>query len=90
MDHRMMRLKSITKNLVIPRSSLYAQIKDGVFPRPVPIGDRAVAWPQYEVEAIYFARIAGKSKDQMRSLVSSLHQQRESQAEYLKQSEAPK
>ncbi|MFT5870835.1 MAG: prophage regulatory protein [Paracoccaceae bacterium] len=35
----------------LSRSSLYAMIDAGEFPRPIRIGKRAVAWPQSAVEA---------------------------------------
>lgn len=34
----------------LSRSSLYAMMDKGEFPRPVRIGKRAVAWPQSAVE----------------------------------------
>ncbi len=57
-------------------ASIYGAIKDGTFTKPIPIGARAVAWPDIEVDAINRARIAGKSKDDIRSLVIRLHEQR--------------
>lgn len=90
MNCSMMRLKSITKGMPIPRSTLYDQIKDGVFTKPVRIGDRAVAWPTYEVEAIFRARIAGKDKAQMRELVASLHLKRQGLNDELQETEATK
>jgi prophage regulatory protein len=35
----------------LSRSSLYAMMDAGEFPRPIRIGKRAVAWPQSTVEA---------------------------------------
>jgi prophage regulatory protein len=35
----------------LSRSSLYAMMDAGEFPRPIRIGKRAVAWPQSAVEA---------------------------------------
>ena len=35
----------------LSRSSLYAMMDAGEFPRPVRIGKRAVAWPQSVIEA---------------------------------------
>ena len=35
----------------LSRSSIYAMMDAGDFPRPVRIGKRAVAWPQSAVEA---------------------------------------
>lgn len=35
----------------LSRSSLYAMMDAGDFPRPIRIGKRAVAWPQSAIEA---------------------------------------
>lgn len=35
----------------LPRSTLYALIKRNLFPKPVKIGDRSVAWVKSEVDA---------------------------------------
>lgn len=53
-------------------ASIYNAIKDGLFTTSVSIGKRAVGWPDYEVKAINAARIAGKSEDEIRELVSRL------------------
>lgn len=57
-------------------TSIYKAIKGGLFPRPVAIGQRTSAWPDYEVAAINAARIAGKTDDDIRTLVDSLHARR--------------
>ena len=57
-------------------TSIQNAIKAGLLTRPVPIGARAVGWPDYEVEAINAARIAGKTDDEIRVLVEYLQGQR--------------
>ncbi|MDR3369060.1 AlpA family phage regulatory protein [Rhodoferax sp.] len=57
-------------------ASVYTAIHDGLFTVPVPIGQRAVGWPDHEVAAINAARIAGKTDDQIRELVAKLHNAR--------------
>ena len=57
-------------------ASIYTAIKEGLFPKPVPIGQRSVGWPDYEVRAINAARIAGKSEAEIRDLVNRLHAKR--------------
>lgn len=54
------------------RSTLYLKIKDGTFPPPVSLGARSVGWPDYEVDTINAARIAGKSDAEIRELVKEL------------------
>ena len=57
-------------------ASIYTAIKAGLFTRPVPIGERSVGWPDYEVKAINSARIAGKTEADIRDLVNRLHAKR--------------
>ena len=57
-------------------ASVYNDIRDGKFTAGVLIGQRAKGWPDYEVDAIITARIAGKSDDQIRDLVKVLHANR--------------
>jgi prophage regulatory protein len=54
------------------RSALYANIAEGLWTKPVKIGPRASAWPEDEVAALNAARIAGKTDDEIRSLVVQL------------------
>ena len=57
-------------------ASIYTAIKRGLFTTGVPIGERSVGWPDYEVKAINSARIAGKSEADIRDLVNRLHAKR--------------
>ena len=57
-------------------ASIYTAIKVGLFTQPVPIGERSVGWPDYEVAAINRARIAGQSEADIRELVKRLHAKR--------------
>ncbi len=57
-------------------ASIYSAIKDGLFTRPVSIGQRAVGWPSDEVEAINRAKIAEKSEAEIRELINRLHSKR--------------
>jgi len=58
------------------RSAIYQAIADGTFPKPVPLGARAVGWPEHEVQAIQAARLAGADDDAVRKLVAELHEAR--------------
>lgn len=68
-----------TKNETGDKSSagLYGRVRAGTFTQPVKVGGaRAVGWPSDEVQAIVAARVAGKTDDEIRSLVNTLHEQR--------------
>jgi len=64
----------------LSRSTLYLRIAQGVFPRPVSLGARAVGWPDNEVAALNAARIAGKSESEVRELVVKLEAARKTAA----------
>jgi prophage regulatory protein len=57
-------------------ASVYNAIRAGLFTTGVAIGQRARGWPDYEVNAIGAARIAGQSDDEIKGLVLRLHAQR--------------
>lgn len=58
------------------RSTIYAHMAQGLWPRPVNLGARARGWPTSEVAAVMAARIAGKSDAQIREIVLQLEQER--------------
>jgi prophage regulatory protein len=57
-------------------ASVYNAIRVGLFTNGVAIGQRAKGWPDYEVDAINAARVAGKSDSEIRELVKELHAKR--------------
>lgn len=54
------------------RSSHYKDIQTGLFIEPVEISERSRATPDYEVDTLIAARIAGKSDEEIRALVREL------------------
>lgn len=57
-------------------ASVYNAIRDGLCTTGVAIGRRARGWPDYEIDAINAARIAGKPAAEIRELVKMLHAKR--------------
>jgi prophage regulatory protein len=57
-------------------ASVYNAIRAGLITTGVAIGQRAKGWPDYEIDAINAARIAGKSEAEIRELVTVLHAKR--------------
>ena len=57
-------------------ASIYNAIRAGLFPTGVAIGQRAKGWPDFEVNAIAVARIAGQTDPQIRELVKTLQAKR--------------
>ena len=58
------------------KTGIYNRVKEGVFTKSVPIGQRITGWPDHEVETIVAAQVAGQTPEQIRGLVKSLHAQR--------------
>lgn len=46
MTIRIIRLPEVKNLTGLSRSTLYAMIADGMFPKPVRLGKRAVGWPE--------------------------------------------
>ena len=57
-------------------ASVYNAIREGLCTTGVAIGQRARGWPDYEIDAINAARVAGKSNAELRELVNRLHAKR--------------
>lgn len=55
------RISQVIAQTGLPRSSLYAQMKEGKFPKPLKIGARSVGWRVEDVEAWIAARPEGGS-----------------------------
>ena len=52
-----LRRKQVESRTGLARSTIYQYIKDGVFPKPVQLGPRAVGWIEAEVSAWITERI---------------------------------
>jgi prophage regulatory protein len=57
-------------------TTYHEHVKAGLMVAPVKVGARAVVLPSDELEAIVAARVAGLGKDDLRALVSKLHENR--------------
>lgn len=66
-----LRLRQTVDKTGGSRSKTYQYISQGLFPPPIKIGSSS-GWPDYEVDAINRARIAGKNDDEIRQLVAQL------------------
>jgi len=78
MSQVIQRLPAVLRVRARSRSAHYLDIQQGLFTPPVQIGARAVGWPASEAEAINAARIAGKSDEEDRALVTKLLPARQS------------
>ena len=48
-DLAILRLPQVEQRSGLSRSTLYQYMKDGYFPKPVPLGPRAVGWLESDV-----------------------------------------
>jgi prophage regulatory protein len=80
MTHNILRLPAVKASTGLSRSTLYLRIAQGVFPRPVSLGSRAVGWPSGEIAALNAARIAEKSNSEIIDLVAQLEAARKTAA----------
>ncbi|CRI63844.1 helix-turn-helix transcriptional regulator [Thiocapsa roseopersicina] len=71
-----LRLRTVLERTGYSRSGLYARIAAGLFPRPIPLGARAAAWPEHEIDAVIAALIRTIGDDDLRTLVDGLHSRR--------------
>jgi len=71
-----LRRKQVEAEIGLSRSTIYLRISQGLWPKPVSLGARAVGWPACEVAALNAARIAGKTECDIRALVVQLQNAR--------------
>ena len=71
-----LRRPAVSARTGLPRSTIYLQIADGVFPKPVNLGPRTVGWPEAEIDAVNAAWIGGMPEADVRTLVKTLHDRR--------------
>jgi prophage regulatory protein len=81
MVNTILRLPTVKAESGSSRSTIYLRIQQGLWPKPVKLGARSIGWPSTEVFAINAARIAGKSDDEIRTLVIKLECARKSDAQ---------
>ncbi len=63
---KFIRRNQVQKITVLSRSSIYAMVADGTFPKQIKIGRRAVAWLETEIDVWMLSRVnsgQGVTKD---------------------------
>lgn len=71
-DLSLLRKPEVLAFLGISKSTLHVQINNGLIPPPISLGERAVAFVMHEIKAVLAAKIAGRSNDEIKQLVSRL------------------
>jgi len=76
MSQRILRFPTVISESGHSRSTIYLRITQGLLPKPVSLGGRTVGWPASEISSLLAARIAGKTDDEIRTLVTKLETER--------------
>ena len=69
---RMLRRRKMLDRFGIANTCLQDRISNGLIPPPVSLGGRAVAWPEHEIDQVLAAFVAGRTPDQIKTLVKEL------------------
>ncbi|MCX5748077.1 MAG: AlpA family phage regulatory protein [Proteobacteria bacterium] len=67
-----LRLPEVKAKTRLCRSTIYAQVADGLFPPGFSLGARAVGWIESEVDAVLAARMAGADEREIKKLILEL------------------
>lgn len=59
-EFAILRRKQVQMRTGLSRSTIYQYIKDGVFPKPVPLGPRAVGWLESDVSDWIAGRVIAR------------------------------
>lgn len=86
---RMLRRRQVELESGHSRSALYEHIAQGLWPKPVNIGARSVAWPAHEVRAMNCARVAGEPEIAIRALVQRLERARRRSSSSVQEDRGP-
>lgn len=62
MADSLIRLDQVRARTGLSRSSIYAKVSSGEFPKPIALGARSVAWVESEISAWIQARISGSRR----------------------------
>lgn len=73
---KILRWPEALERLGISESSYRNGIADGTLPKPIQLGARSVGIPEYELNQVMHARIAGLSHDEIRKIVARIHVER--------------
>lgn len=69
---RLIKKKEVLELACISKSTLHLKQINGLFPPSISLGERAVAFVEYEVLAVIAAQIQGQTKEQIKDLVTNL------------------
>ena len=50
MNHKLLRLHQVKASTGLSKSSIYARIAEGTFPKQIPLGPRLVVWVEADIQ----------------------------------------
>lgn len=73
---KILRLPAVFERMGIGETAYRAAMADGLVPKLITLGARAVGIPEHELNQVLRARIAGLPADDIRKLVERIHDDR--------------
>ncbi len=70
---RLLREPAVEDRAGVKKTTLYRDIREGLFVQPIRRGQRWSAWVEFEVDQVLGARASGANDDDIRALVERLH-----------------
>ena len=55
--HVVVKIQEVVMRTALSKASIYAFIKEGRFPKPIPLGSRSVGWSSIEIDEWILSRI---------------------------------
>ena len=65
-------IDEVLEKTTFGRSSLYAKVSKGLFPKPVKVGSRKIAWPQYEIDQMMNFYLSTTNEEETKSFVTKI------------------
>ena len=62
-ENQLVKRGAVEDQVALSRSTIYAKMQEGTFPKPLKIGSRAVAWLQSDIDNWIEERIAESRPD---------------------------
>jgi len=75
-----LRRKQVEQRTGLSRSTIYLRIQDGTFPKPIPLGPRAVGWIEHEIDAWLASRLEKRDSGRAQSITHGNSQNYDSKA----------
>lgn len=81
---KIIRLPEALERIGICETSYRTAMSNGLVPKLIPLGSRAVGIGQHELDQVIRAKIAGLTDSEIKTLVSKIHKEREDEADRIR------